>query len=83
MTFEQTLIISILSAVVAGALSILGVVLTLRQNNKQLILERQERSEEKIQKIWDTRPELEIIDCKKYPLTKDYLVTFLTMKTCQ
>ena len=51
MTFEQTLIISILSAIVAGVLSILGVVLTLRQNNKQLIIERQERREEKIQKI--------------------------------
>ena len=50
MTFEQTLIISILSAVVAGALSILGVVLTLRQNNKQLIIERQERREEKSKK---------------------------------
>lgn len=65
---------SILVALITGVLSILGVVLTLRQNNKQLIIERQERREEKFQKIWDTRPELEIIDCKKYPLTKDYLV---------
>ena len=73
MTFEQTLIISILSAVVAGALSILGVVLTLRQNNKQLIIERQERREEKIQKIWDTRPEFEVVNYDRTILSNGYL----------
>ena len=62
---------SIIVALITGTLSILGVVLTLRQNNKQLIIERQERREEKIQKIWDTRPELEIVN---YDRTVYYLM---------
>ena len=82
MTFEQTLIISILSAVVAGALSIIGVVLTLRQNNKQLIIERRERREEKVQKIWDTRPELEIVDYKQFEIENYSAEHLLYNKDC-
>ena len=82
MTFEQTLIISILSAVVAGALSIVGVVLTLRQNNKQLIIERRERREEKVQKIWDTRPELEIVDYKQFEIENYSAEHLLYNKDC-
>lgn len=64
MTFGQTLIITLISASVTGLLAILGVVLTLRQNNKQLQLQREERREEKKQKIIDERPEFEIVDMK-------------------
>ncbi len=62
MTFEQTLIISIITAVTTGVLSILGVVLTLRQNNKQLQLQMKLQQEEKLQYIIDNCPEFEIID---------------------
>ena len=61
MTFEQTLIISIITAVTTGILSILGVVLTLRQNNKQMLLQMKLQQEEKWQNIIDNRPEFEII----------------------
>lgn len=61
MTFEQTLIISIITAVTTGILSILGVVLTLRQNNKQMRLQIKLQQDEKIQHIIDNRPEFEII----------------------
>ena len=64
MTFVETLIISIISALVAGFLSIFGVVLTLRQNNRQLQAQLDERKEEKIQKIIDDRPEFEIVERK-------------------
>lgn len=62
MTFEQTLIISIITAVTTGILSILGVVLTLRQNNKQMQLQMKLQQEEKWQNIIDNRPEFEIIE---------------------
>lgn len=65
MTFGQTLIITIISSSVTGLLAILGVVLTLRQNNKQLQLQIEERAEEKRQKIIDERPEFEIVDMKR------------------
>lgn len=64
MTFEQTLIISIITAITTGVLSILGVVLTLRQNNKQLRLHMKLQQKEKLQQIIDNRPELEIVDYK-------------------
>lgn len=60
MTFEQTLIISIVTAVTTGILSIFGVILTLRQNNKQIQLQIKLQQEEKIQHIIDNRPEFEI-----------------------
>lgn len=82
MTFEQTLIISILSAVVAGALSIIGVVLTLRQNNKQITLDRKERDSERVQKIWDTRPELEIVDYKQFEIENYSAEHLLYNKDC-
>lgn len=53
-------------AIVTGGLSILGVVLTLRQNNKQLMLQMKEKIEDKQQAIIDNRPELEIISHKEY-----------------
>lgn len=65
MTFEQTLIISIITAVTTGILSILGVVLTLRQNNKQLRLQMKLQQEEKLQHIVENRPELEIVGYSK------------------
>lgn len=65
MTFEQTLIISIITAITTGVLSILGVVLTLRQNNKQLRLQMKLQQEEKLQLIIDNRPELEIVGYSK------------------
>ena len=64
MTFEQTLIITIISSCITGILAILGVVLTLRQNNKQLSLQMKERQEDKKQAIIDNRPEFEIISRK-------------------
>lgn len=65
MTFGQTLTITIISSLVTGLLAILGVVLTLRQNNKQLQLQQQERAEEKKQKIINERPEFEIVDMQR------------------
>ncbi len=62
MTFEQTLIITIISSLVTGILAIFGVVLTLRQNNRQMFLQIQERQEDKKQAIIDNRPEFEILE---------------------
>lgn len=85
MTFIETLIISIISALVAGFLSIFGVVLTLRQNNKQLQAQLDERKEEKQQKIIDNRPEFEIVERKcffdKMGYTKDDTVDIDCMAT--
>ena len=62
MTFEQTLIITIISSLTTGILAIFGVVLTLRQSNKHLALEMKERQEDKKQAIIDNRPEFEILN---------------------
>ncbi len=62
MTFTQTLIISLVTAIATGFLSILGVILTLRQNNKQLKIQTTINQQQQLQNIIDNRPELEIVD---------------------
>lgn len=60
MTYEQTLTISIIAAVITGFFAVFGVVLTIRQNNKQLKAQMKIHKEEQQQKINDMRPEFEI-----------------------
>lgn len=67
MSFEQTLIITIIGSLVTGFLAIFGVVLTLKQNNRQMMLQFQERQEDKKQAIIDNRPEFEIVGMKYCP----------------
>ncbi len=60
MEFWQTLIISILASVVTGFFAVLGVVLTIRQNNKQLQVHIKNRQDEINQRVTDMRPEFDI-----------------------
>lgn len=73
MTFEQTLIVSIISSCITGILAFFGVALTLKQNNKQSSLQMKERQEDKKQAMIDNRPEFEIVNRKCSFLETGYI----------
>lgn len=60
MDFWQTFIVSVVAAAVAGFFAVLGVVLTIRQNNKQLQVHIKNRQDEIYQRVTDMRPEFDI-----------------------
>lgn len=61
-----TIICSIISSLLVGLLSLAGVMITLRSNNKNILAEKEERKQEKMQNIIDNRPELEVISYKTF-----------------